>query len=197
MGKISMAVSENRSLPAVHMAGHRGCPAAGGASSVSEVLLNVTPVLIHWVLPHLETSLWSFCPGSSWLYIVSHLWDLPLSVLQRALLVPSVPQPACGRGWDGRRWKHFLQFGVQNWFGSMGRGRRRMCRSCSEGWRAGVLSSCLFFSRSSCSKLSYLWQFNKTALKSYFLFGVKHNYLSYKLTSELGFFFKVKNCGSF
>lgn len=118
------------------------------------------------------------------IYFLKHLWYLLLSVFQRVLLAPSVPQPACGREWDGssgnvRRWKCFLQFAVQNWFERVGGGRRRMCSSCSEGRMAENLGDCLFFRESSCNKLSSLLQFNKTAVKNYFLFGVKCNILSY------------------
>lgn len=116
------------------------------------------------------------------IYFLKHLWYLLLSVFQRVLLAPSVPQPACGREWDGssgdvRRWKCFLQFAVQNWFERVGGGRRRMCSSCSEGRMAKDLSDCLFFKVPATN--SSLLQFNKTAVKNYFLFGVKCNILSY------------------
>lgn len=78
-----------------------------------------------------------------------------------------------------RRWKCFLQFAVQNWFERVGGGRRRMCSRCSEGRMAKNLGDCLFFRESSCNKLSSLLQFSKTAVKNYFLFGVKCNILSY------------------
>lgn len=136
------------------------------------------------------------------MYFLRHLWYLPLSVFQRVLLASSVPQPACGREWDGssgnvRRWKCFLQFAVQNWFERVGRGRRRMCRSCSERWMAKVLGSCLFFRESSCNKLSSLLQLNKTTVKNCFLFGVKCNILSYWSWLVNCDFFKRSNTGSF
>lgn len=169
MGRISMSISENESLPghmvhpfiwlATEMSRCRRsffslsgssehdpcCHSLSSSSFTGQSLTFLSVSLLLGVYSRIKYSTHEFK-----IYFSKRLWYLPLRVFQSVLLSPSVLQQVCGRDWDGssenvRKWKYFLQFAVQSWFERVGRGSRRMCRSCSEGRMAEVLGSCLLF----------------------------------------------------